>query len=239
VPQRKADLLRPTRLGPTVMSARARHLRTQLEEIFLQEGFQHLSIAQLATRLHCSRRTFYELAPTREELVLVVLDGILYRMAKTANDHLADIEDPLDRFEAFIVRTMPELHRMSLRFHEDVERQPSARRVLADHYRYATALVEDMVEEAIYLGRAREFDPQFVGQAVHAMVVHLHDPDYQRRSPLSFEGSFYELVRFVRAALERPDAKPVTPKAPSRVPRHPPDGDRPPPPARSQSRRRK
>ena len=223
VPERKADVLRPPRLGPTVTSTRARQLQGELEEIFLQEGFQHLSIVQLAARLHCSRRTFYELAPSREELVLVVLDGILHRMGKTAHDHLADIEDPLDRFEMFIVRVIPELRRMSLRFNEDVERQPSARRLFADHYRYATALIEDMVREAIHIGRAREFDPQFVGHVVDAMVVHLHDPDYQRRSLLSFEDSFYEMVRFVRAALERPDAKKVTPKASSSVARHQPD----------------
>jgi hypothetical protein len=44
-------------------------LLDELERIFFAEGFAHLSIADLATRLQVSRTTLYRLAPGKQELV--------------------------------------------------------------------------------------------------------------------------------------------------------------------------
>ncbi|MEW6472016.1 MAG: hypothetical protein AB1679_07080 [Actinomycetota bacterium] len=199
-----AAALRPRRLVPRPLSPRAEMLLDELEEIFLTEGFRHLSIASLATQLRTSRRTFYEIAPSRDELVLVVLDRILHRMGREAHDRLAGIVDPLDRVEEYFACAATGLRRMSLRFSEDVERQPSAQRLLADHYRYAAALIQEMVQEAIDTGRARPCDAHFVAEAIDAIIVRLHEPDYRQRSPLTVEESLYEAQRFVRAALELP-----------------------------------
>ena len=199
-----ASALRPPRLGPPSPSRRAERLLDELEEVFLAEGFHHLSIAALATRLRASRRTFYELAPSRDELVLVVLDRIFQRMGREAHDRIAAVKDPLDRIEVFLSTAFPELRRMSVRFSEDLERQPSADRLYAAHVRYGTALVGDMVQDAIDAGRARDFDPYFVAEALNAMVTRLNEPDYRHASRLSFEESVREMLRFFRAALEVP-----------------------------------
>lgn len=199
-----AAALRPRRLVPRSLSPRAETLLDEMEEIFLTEGFRDLSIASLATRLRTSRRTFYELAPSRDELVLVVLDRIMHRMGREAHDRLIGVDDPLDRIEEYFGAAATGLRRMSLRFTEDVERQPSAQRLLADHYHYAAALMQEVVEEAIETGRARPCNPHFVAEAIDAIIVRLHDPEYRLRSPLSVEESLYEAQRFVRAALELP-----------------------------------
>jgi AcrR family transcriptional regulator len=201
-----ASAFRPRRLVPRSLSPRAETLLDELEELFLTEGFRDLSIASLATQLRTSRRTFYELAPSRDELVLVVLDRIMHRMGKEAHDRLTGVADPLDRIEEYFAAAATGLRRMSLRFTEDVERQPSAQRLLADHYRYAAALMQEVVEEAIETGRARRCNPHFVAEAIDAIIVRLHDPEYRQRSPLSVEESLYEAQRFVRAALELPGA---------------------------------
>ncbi|HZQ79910.1 MAG TPA: hypothetical protein VFE55_21455 [Acidimicrobiia bacterium] len=200
----KATILRPRRIVPSSLSPRAETLMDELEEIFLTEGFRHLSIASLATRLRTSRRTFYEIAPSRDELVLVVLDRIMHRMGREARDRLVGIDDPLDRVEEYFAAAATGLRRMSLRFSEDVEHQPSAQRLLADHYRYAAALMQEIIEEAIDTGRARQCDAHFVAEAIDAIIVRLHEPDFRQRSPLSVEESLYEAQRFVRAALELP-----------------------------------
>jgi AcrR family transcriptional regulator len=207
-----ASALRPRRLVPATLSPRAETLLDELEEIFLTEGFRHLSIASLATELRTSRRTFYELAPSRDELVLVVLDRILHRMGHEAHDQLAGIADPLDRLEAYFGCAATGLRRMSLRFSEDVERQPSAQRLIADHYRYANALIQEMVQEAIDTGRAHAFDAHFVAAAIDAIIVRLNESDYRQHSRLTVEESVHEAQRFVRAALEIPN-RPATPRS--------------------------
>jgi hypothetical protein len=132
-------------------------------------------------------------------------------MGRQAHHAIAEIDDPLDRLEALWACGASGLRRMSLRFSQDVERQPSAQRLFADHYRYAEALIEEIVQEAIDTGRARQCDAHFVAEAINAIIVRLHEPDYRHRSSLTVEQSLYEAQRFVRAALEVPD----------RVRRHP------------------
>lgn len=195
----------PPRLGPASPSRRAEQLLDELEAVFLAEGFHHLSIAELTTRLRTSRRTFYELAPSRDELVLVVLDRIFQRMGRLAHDRLVDIEDPLDRIEAYLSTALPELRRMTAQFNDDLDRQPSARRLYQEHVRYGIAVVGAMVQDAIDAGRAHEFDPYFVSQMLNAMIDRAHEPEYRSASLLSLEESLREVVRFFRAALEIPE----------------------------------
>ena len=202
---RQAAALLPARLGPTSPSRRAEQLLDELEEIFLSEGFHHLSIAELATRLRTSRRTFYELAPSRDELVLVVLDRIFHRMGRQAHDQMAGIVDPLDRVEVFLSSALPEMRRMSERFSDDLDRQPSAQRLFAEHIRYGTAVVGDMVQEAIDGGRAHPFDAYFVSQMLDAMYERVYAVTYRRGSTLTAEESLREVTRFFRAALEIPE----------------------------------
>ena len=49
-------------------------------------GFATLTMAELAARLNCSLRTLYALAPSRDELVLVVVDRNLWRVGRAARD---------------------------------------------------------------------------------------------------------------------------------------------------------
>jgi AcrR family transcriptional regulator len=61
-------------------SEREENILDGLEEIFLQEGFRRVGVGELAARLHCSRRTLYQLAPSKERLFLLVLSRLLLRV---------------------------------------------------------------------------------------------------------------------------------------------------------------
>ena len=56
-----------------VLKPRAMVLLGSIEAIILSDGFARLSISDLAERLSCSKRTIYEIAPTKNGLVLKVL----------------------------------------------------------------------------------------------------------------------------------------------------------------------
>ena len=50
-------------------AARKAQLLDQLVELLLAEGFAHLTLDELATRLRCSKSTLYGLADSKEQLV--------------------------------------------------------------------------------------------------------------------------------------------------------------------------
>ncbi|MFD6073446.1 TetR/AcrR family transcriptional regulator, partial [Amycolatopsis lurida] len=47
-------------------TARQRALLSELEAVFLAEGFSQFTLDDLAARLHCSKSTLYALAPSKE-----------------------------------------------------------------------------------------------------------------------------------------------------------------------------
>ena len=60
-----------------------------LEALILAEGFSRLNVSEIAARLSCSKRTLYELAPSKNRLVLKVLDDFFSRIRQEA-DHATD-----------------------------------------------------------------------------------------------------------------------------------------------------
>jgi len=203
--------LRPPRFGParSELSLRQREVLDELESIFVDEGFAHLTVADLAARLHCSRRTLYEIAPTKDELVLVVLDRRLRHLGSVARAHVESIEGPLDQVEAFMVAGTSELKQASLNFQEDVARFPAARRLFASHFRYATALIVEMIDAGIESGAFRVLNSRVLAEVIDASLERLQDPDLLRASGLTIDEAVAEYAAFVRRgiALDTPSSE--------------------------------
>src|SRR3954451_10977241 len=73
-----------------------------LQALFLAEGFRHLTIGDLVDQLSCSRRTLYSLAPSKEELVLVVIERFFNRMGVRAKAEAASRTDPGEAIAAYL-----------------------------------------------------------------------------------------------------------------------------------------
>ena len=90
---RLREVPRPTpvlsREREQALTARQRELLDQLGALF-DRGFADLTMATIARELSCSLRTLYELAPSRDELLLMVIDRNLWRIGRTAAGALAD-----------------------------------------------------------------------------------------------------------------------------------------------------
>lgn len=200
-----ADQLRPPRLGPrsSELSDRARQLLDQLEALFTEEGFARLTVDGIATRLRCSKRTLYEIAPSRDELVLVVLDRRLRRAGRLFREQSEALDEPLDRLKAFMSADVSHARHPSLRFSEDVARHPAARRLVASHYRYANSLLQEIVQEGIARKRFNKVHPKVVVEIVDAALARLQDPDVLAAGGLTYEGAVAELTRFLVHALDR------------------------------------
>lgn len=157
-------------LGP-----RHREVLDKLEAVFLSEGFASVTVAQLAAGVGCSRRTLYELAPSKDELVLVVLDRFLHRVGRTALAAIDPSESFTDRIRAYS-RGGFELQRQTTVFAEDLADNPAARRLLERHFRFAMSVIEQLVADGIGAGEFRAASPDIVAGVLVGSSMFLMQP---------------------------------------------------------------
>lgn len=179
-------LARPVDLAAgRAFSPRQEEILDDLEAILLDEGFRRLTTELLAKRLRCSRRTLYELAPSKNELVLLVLDRLLRRMGRRATEQLRDLTDPAARLWTYMTRTNAEIRRGNQHLWADVAAEPAVQRLVDEHYRYAAAMVADLVRDGVEQGHFRDLDPDLVGEVLGNALRHLQDPEVLARLGVS------------------------------------------------------
>jgi AcrR family transcriptional regulator len=200
---RLSEMLRPPRLGPTAaeLSERGRELLDQLEALIVAEGFAGLTVKDIAARLRCSRSTLYELAPTKDELVLIVVDRRLRRIGRLKQARLAELDDHEDKIKMVISSKFVELQESSLRFMEDVDRTPAVRRLINEHFRYGVALLREVIDDGIAAGRFRRLHSLIVAETIDAALERIQRPDLLRDTGVTFDVATVELMELLCAGL--------------------------------------
>ncbi|MBW3664321.1 MAG: TetR/AcrR family transcriptional regulator [Actinobacteria bacterium] len=185
----------PIAAGP--FTERQEEILTGLETIILKEGFRHLTVGDLAERLRCSRRTLYELADSKDELVLLVLDRLLQRMGKRAHEQLRELDDPIERVQAFMGVAIAEIRSVSVSFAEDIENHGPARRLFNAHYEFAATVLSGVIQEGIDRGVFRPVHPYLVAQTLDAGLARLQHPRVLRSLATSEANAFEELTSII------------------------------------------
>jgi AcrR family transcriptional regulator len=137
------------------LTARQRELLDQLGGVF-DGGFADLTMAGLAARLNCSLRTLYELAPSRDELVLVVVDRNLWRIGRTAANAIDPDMGPLDALRAYLRAATEAVSGTTQAFARDLAAVPAAQRLNDDHSAYLIAVAQSLLDLAVERG---DIDP--------------------------------------------------------------------------------
>jgi AcrR family transcriptional regulator len=187
----------PAPIAPGPFSPRQEEILAELEAIILREGFRDLTVAGLSKRLRCSRRTLYELAESKNELVLLVLDRLLQRMGRRAHQRLRELSDPSERVQFFVGAGSAEIRSISIAFAEDITNFAPARRLFDAHYEFAASVLAGVIQDGIDKGAFRKVQPYLVAQLIEAGLARVQDPRVLRRLPGSEAESFDELTGIV------------------------------------------
>jgi AcrR family transcriptional regulator len=187
--------------GARRRSPRQREILADLEALFLNEGFRHLTIADLADRLRCSRRTLYSLAPSREELVLVVIDRLLNRMGVEARARAAAHNDPGDAIAAYLDTGVSTLARARPAFIEDLETYLPTKHLYDRHLAIAMAVLRARLEDGIAKGVFRGFHAALVAEILDAAVDRIRRPEILDRTGVSSSQAVKELSDLLRHGL--------------------------------------
>jgi AcrR family transcriptional regulator len=206
----RSNRLRPERLGlpAHALSQRQREILDKLEALFVEDGFASFTIGDMAAHVQCSRRTLYELAPTKEELVLVVVDRRFRRLGRLVRERLADLDDPLERLRLILSGDRAlQLRVIGTRFRSDVARYPSVQRLIGAHFRYAGALIEDALDAGVAAGVFRPVNVQVLTEIIDASLARLQEPELLEATGMTFDECVAELLDLIEHALRRsPDA---------------------------------
>lgn len=173
----------------------------RLEEIFLQEGFRRIGVGDLARRLRCSRRTLYELAPSKQQLFLFVLDRFLQRIRVLGRERAMAEKDPAKQIEALLEPGITETRQASEAFSTDVAELAPARRLMDDHQRQRMRLLREIVEDGRRRGLFRGLHSTLVAEVMLAAVGRVRQPDFLHASQLTMSEAFAECSRLLRHGL--------------------------------------
>ncbi|WP_181410961.1 TetR/AcrR family transcriptional regulator [Nocardioides humi] len=177
-----------------------------LEDLFLREGFGQLKLSDVATRAKCSRRTLYQLAPSKDELVVLVVDRVLQRLGAGARDAAQREERRIDQLRTYLNTVAAGFQRASLAFSRDVDAHPATRRVFAAHTAYSVTLMESIVVAGIRDGEFRNVHPGFTAQVLSDGITSVLDPEFLERSQLTLSAALAELGNLVAYGLIREPA---------------------------------
>lgn len=147
------------------LTDRQRELLDELGRIFAG-GFAEVTMAELASQLGCSLRTLYGLAPSRDELVLTVVDHHLWRIGREAMAAIKADMAPLDAVRAYLSAATVAVSRTTEAYARDLSAMPSAQRRNGEHADYVVAVTRTLLDLAVERGDIADVDTAAVARTI-------------------------------------------------------------------------
>jgi AcrR family transcriptional regulator len=164
------------------LSPRQREVLDAVEAVFLRDGLRAVRIGRLAEEVHCSRATLYELAPSKEELFLLVVDRLIRRVRQGNLDAIERETDPVRRLRAGLAASATGFAPLGPTFMEAVRGYPPARLLFEHHLADARTALERLIEDAIAGGSFHRVDARVVAEGLMAVIDRFSDPEFVRAS---------------------------------------------------------
>jgi AcrR family transcriptional regulator len=171
-------------------------------KIALAEGFAHLRVEDLATRLNCSRATLYALAPTKEALFARAFNRVADGWIAFANEQTSAAPPGPGRIARYAesvarcqVVAVPQLWR-------DMQLFPMTRAVLAERSAESSRDYRRYLEDAMRDGSIRDLSAIYIAELILAGARLTRNPDLLEQAGLTAEQAMVELARFIRGGVD-------------------------------------
>ena len=131
------------------LGARQLELLDALEEKLLGEGLADLTMAEIAALVSCSLRTLYGIAPSKDELLLTVVDRRLRCIGRAAIEALNASMRPLDALRTYLQAANAAVQPEALALSADLAKVAGAGRLFDAHETYLTAVTQSLLDQAV------------------------------------------------------------------------------------------
>ena len=138
-----------------------RHLEVMDElENMLDKGKSFSTMSDLAKQLKISLRTLYEIAPSKEELIVTTVDRVLKKHGKIAIDAMNAHSSPIKKLESFLTVANQAVGPRFERFTLSLSSLNSSKAMVDYHEQYITDLIKNLLDEARIKNEIKEIDTQ-------------------------------------------------------------------------------
>jgi AcrR family transcriptional regulator len=193
--------------GARSLSPRQEEVLDVVEAVFLRDGMKAVRIGELAAEASCSRSTLYDLAPSKEDLFLLVLDRMLRRIMQRGTEAIERAADPVDRVRAMMTSGALDLGALGPRFLDAVRRHPPARLLFDRRLADGRDTLERLIEEGVEAGLLRHVNVPVVAEAIITVLLRFTDPEFVASRRADAASDLAELVEiFLDGLRPRPSA---------------------------------
>ena len=149
----------------TRLTGRQREVLDQMGTLF-DDGFADLTMADIAANVGCSLRTLYDLAPSRDELALTVIDRNLRRIGRRAISAVQPDLDPLAVIRSYLMAANLAVAATTPAFARDQAATPATHRLVTAHSDYLVAITRTLLDLAVERGDIAPTDTAAVARVV-------------------------------------------------------------------------
>ncbi len=160
-----------------LLTPRQREILDDLTEL-VRDGFSHLTMADLATRLNCSLRTLYGLADSRGELVLMATDRNLWNIGRGATKALTQQSyRPLEAIRVYLRAANVAVSRTTPAFARDLNAIVGGPELFAAHNNYLVDVTRELLDMAVEQGETAAVDTAVVARALAGLGRQFSEPE--------------------------------------------------------------
>ena len=138
-----------------------RHVEVMDElERMLDQGESFSTMSELAKILKISLRTLYEIAPSKEELIVTTVDRVLKKHGRIAMDAIKDHSSPIKKLESFLVIANQAVGPRFEKFTSSLGNLSTSKPMVDFHEQYITNFIKSLLDEARSKNEIKDIDTQ-------------------------------------------------------------------------------
>lgn len=185
------------------LTARQRELLDELEMQLAGDGLADLTMAEIAAMVNCSLRTLYGISPSRDELVLTVVDRSLHRIGRAAVATLDTSLSPLALLRAYLGAANEAVQPTTVTFARELADIPGAKRLLDAHEEYVIAVTKSLLDRAVASGEIAELDTAAVAHVLGGLGREFARPELSEIAAVSPKATADAITEILLRGLER------------------------------------
>jgi len=174
-----------------------------LVDLFLTEGFAHLTLDEIASRLRCSKSTLYTLAGSKEQLVRAATVHFFRRATDDVEQRIATTTGARERIIAYLSAVGTVLGAASEQFMTDLDAFAPAREVYEQNTRLAARRVRELVDDGVAAGEFREVHAAFAADLAATMMVRIQQGGVRTETGLDDADAYRELATILTTGIQR------------------------------------
>lgn len=189
-------------MPPRPNQMRREELLDEIEQIMITEGFLHLRVGALATRLNCSRSTLYALAESKEALFVRVVSRIIDRAVDEATMRAAEFSAPADKVVAFFSALAKHQAGIATPFWRDAYAFEPTAECFSESRDNGVSTVRGYLDDGIKAGVMRPANTQFLARVSWMTAQASRDSDVLERANISSEEALMEFCTLLVVGMD-------------------------------------